>query len=154
MVAVHLSNYLTAPSARPAVVSDACALIDDEVRRTSGISGMAIRSAYRVLTGIRPGIVPTAVDGLLDPFADQLDPFYQQHVTTGRPLAEILITQRTSMAEALLSITDDRAERTSQVTARRAYQRVRGSARAHVEAAAPGIAALIDAHTPEVEPQT
>ncbi len=151
---MHLSSYLTAPSARPAVVSDACALIDDEVRRTSGVSGMAIRSAYRILTGIRPGIVPSAVDGLLDPFADQLDPFYQQHVTTGLPLAEILTAQRTSMAEALLSITDDRAERTSQVTARRAYQRVRGSARAHVEAAAPGIAALIDAHTPAVEPKS
>ena len=109
---------------------------------------MAIRSAYRVLTGIRPGMVPSAVDGLLDPFADQLDPFYQQHLTTGEPLADILSAQRTSMAEALLSITDDRAERTSQATLRRAYQRVRGSARGYVEAAAPGIAALIDAHTP------
>jgi hypothetical protein len=152
MVAVHLSTYLTAPHARPAVVSDACALIDDEVRRTSGISGLAIRSAHRVLTGIRPGMVRSAVDGLLDPFADQLDPFYQQHVTTGQPLVDILTSQRTSMAEALLSITDDRAERTSQVTARRAYQRVRGSARGYVEAAAPGIAALIDAHTPAGEP--
>jgi hypothetical protein len=145
---VHLSLHLTTPDARPAVVADACTLIDQEVSRTSGISGMAIRSAYRVLTGIRPGMVPTAVDGLLDPFADQLDPLYQQHLATGEPLTDILSAQRTSMAEALLSITDDRAERTSQATLRRAYQRVRGSARGYVEAAAPGIAALIDAHTP------
>jgi hypothetical protein len=145
---VHLSIHLTAPTARPAVVSDACALIDQEVARTSGLSGMAIRSAYRFLTGIRPGMVPSAVDGLLDPFADQLDPYYQQHVATGEPLADILAAQRTSMAEALLSITDDRAERTSQVALRRAYQRVRGSARAYVEGAAPGIATLIDGHTP------
>jgi hypothetical protein len=146
---VHLSIHLTSPGARPAVVADACALIDQEVARTSGLSGVAVRSAYRLLTGIRPGMVPNAVDGLLDPFADQLDRFYQQHLTTGDPLADILIAQRTSMAEALLSITDDRAERTSQVTLRRAYQRVRGTARGYVEAAAPGIAALIDAHTPE-----
>jgi hypothetical protein len=145
---VHLSIYLTTPDARPAVVADACTLLDREVARTSGLSGMAIRSAYRILTGIRPGMVPSAVDGLLDPFADQLDPFYQQRVATGEPLSDILTAQRTSMAEALLSITDDRAERTSQVTLRRAYQRVRGSARGYVEAAAPGIAALIDAHTP------
>ena len=52
------------------------------------------------------------------------------------------------MADALLSITDDRAERTSQATLRRAYRRVRGSARGYVEEAAPGIAGLIDAHTP------
>ena len=100
---MHLSLHLTTPDARPAVVADACALIDQEVARTSGISGMAIRSAYRVLTGIRPGMVPSAVDGLLDPFADQLDPFYQQHVATGEPLTDILTAQRTSMAEALLS---------------------------------------------------
>lgn len=145
---MHLSIHLTSPGARPAVVADACALIDQEVARTSGLSGVAVRSAYRLLTGIRPGMVPHAVDGLLDPFADQLDRFYQQHLTTGDPLADILNAQRTSMAEALLSITDDRAERTSQVTLRRAYQRVRGTARGYVEAAAPGIAALIDAHTP------
>ena len=148
---MHLSQHLTVPHVRPEVVADACALLDDEVRRTSGISGMAIRSAYRVLTGIRPGMVPSAVDGLLDPFADQLDPFYQQHVTTGVPLADILASQRTSMAEALLSITDDRAERTSQATLRRTYQRVRGSARGYVEAAAPGIATLIDAHTASLD---
>lgn len=145
---MHLSTYLTPASARPAVIADACALIDDEVDRASGLSAMAIRSAYRVLTGVRPGTVPRAVDGLLDPFADRLDPFYQEHVTTGRPLAEVLVRQRTSMADALLSITDDRAARTSQVTVRRAYQRVRGSARRYVEAAAPGIAELIAAHTP------
>jgi hypothetical protein len=145
---VHLSVHLTSPDARPAVVTDACTLIDQEVARTSGLSGMAVRSAYRLLTGIRPGMVPSAVDGLLDPFADQLDRFYQQHLTTGEPLVDILTAQRTSMAEALLTITDDRAERTSQATLRRAYQRVRGSARGYVEAAAPGIAALIDAHTP------
>lgn len=147
---MHLSVHLTAPSSRPAVVADACALIDQEVARTSGVSGMAVRSAYRVLKGIRPGMVPSAVDGLLDPFADQLDRFYQEHLTTGVPLVDILTGQRTSMAEALLSITDDRAQRTSQATLRRAYQRVRGSARGYVEAAAPGIAELIDAHTPPV----
>ena len=145
---MHLSIHLTTPAARPAVVADACTLIEEEVARTSGISGMAVRSAFKVMTGVRPGIVPSAVDGLLDPFADQLDPFYQEHLSTGQPLVEVLSTQRTSMAEALLAITDDRAERTRQTTLRRAYQRVRGSARGYVEAAAPGIAGLIDAHTP------
>jgi hypothetical protein len=62
---VHLSQHLTVPHVRPEVVADACTLLEDEVRRTSGISGMAIRSAYRVLTGIRPGMVPSAVDGLV-----------------------------------------------------------------------------------------
>jgi hypothetical protein len=145
---VHLSEYLTEPAQRPAVVADACALIDREVSRTSGVSGLAIRSAYRILSGVRPGMVPSAVDSLITPFADQLDPFYQEHVATAEPLDEILVTQRTSMADALLSITDDRADRTHNRTLRRAYLRVRGAARQHVESAAPGIAELISAHAP------
>ena len=145
---MHLSEYLAAPDERPAVVADACALIDRQVARTSGVSGLAIRSAYRVVSGVRPGMVATAVDDLLVPFAEQLDPFYQEHVSTGIPLSEILVVQRTSMADALLSITDDRADRTSNRTVRRAYHRVRGSARQHVEAAAPGIAELVSAHAP------
>jgi Family of unknown function (DUF6918) len=145
---VHLAEYLAAPDERAAVVADACALIDQQVAGTSGVSGLAIRSAYRVVSGVRPGMVATAVDGLLVPFAEQLDPFYQEHVSTGIPLAQVLVAQRTSMAEALLSITDDRADRTTNRTVRRAYQRVRGSARQHVEAAAPGIAELVTAHAP------
>jgi hypothetical protein len=145
---MHLSTYLTTASVRPAVVADACTLIDAEVARASGFSSIAIRSAYKIVSGVRPGIVARAVDGLLDPFADRLDPFYQEHLATGRPMAEVLNSERTSMADALLSITDDRAVRTRQATVRRAYRRVRGSARAYVEAAAPGIAGLIDAHTP------
>ena len=145
---MNLAEYLTPAEVRPAVVRDACDLIDREVARTSKLSGLAIRSAYRVLNGVRPGMVASAVDGLLEPFADRLDPFYQESLTTGRPLAEVLDTQRGPMAEALLSITDERAERTSQATVRRAYQSVRGAARGYVEGAAPGIADLINAHTP------
>lgn len=144
----HLSVYLMEPEARPRVIADACDLIDAEVSRASGFSGVAVRSAYRVVRGIRPGMVPSAVDGLLAPFADQLDPFYQEHVATGEPLVEVLATQRTSMADALLSITDDRADRTGNRTLRAAYLRVRGAARQHVEAAAPGIAQLISTHAP------
>ena len=144
----HLSEHLEDPAARPAVIADACALIDKQVAATVGVSGLAMRSAYRVVKGVRPGMVSHAVDGLLGQFADQLDPFYQEQLATGIPLEQILVDQRTSMAEALLSITDDRAQRTSNRPVRRAYQRVRGSARGYVEAAAPGIAGLIKAHAP------
>jgi hypothetical protein len=148
---MHLSHYLTAPRQRPLVVADACTLIDRQVAATSGVSGLAIRSAYRVVSSVRPGMVATAVDGLLVPFSEQLDPYYQEYLSTGVALSEILESQRTSMAEALLAITDDRADRTSNRTVKRAYQRVRGSARHHVEAAAPGIADLITAHVPGPE---
>jgi hypothetical protein len=150
----HLATHLTVPDARPAVVTDACALLDQEVGRASGVSGLAVRSAYRVLAGVRPGMVASAVDRLLDPFADRLDPFYQEHLATGVPLADVLSAQRAGMADALLAITDDRAQRTSNRTLRAAYRRVRGTAKQYVGAAAPGIAGLIEAHAPVVEGRT
>lgn len=146
----HLSTHLLDPRERPAVVADACALVDRELARTSGLSGMALRAAHRVVVGIRPGMVPHAVDALLPAFADQLDPFYQEYVATGTPLPVLLDEQRGSMADALLSITDDRVSASSNGAVRRAYQSVRRSARGHVEAAAPGIGALLSAHVPEV----
>ncbi len=148
---MHLSTHLTPSEARPAVVADACDLIGAEVSRTSGVSGITLRSAYRALMALRPGMLASAVDSLLDPFADRLDPFYQEHLTTGRPLIDILTEQRTSMAEALLAVTDERAARTKQAGLRRVYHRLRGSAREHVEDAAGGVAWLIDAHTPPPE---
>ena len=142
----HLSEILTVPEKRGAVVADACILLDQEVAGVKGVSGIAVRSGYKVLKGVRPGIVPAAVDALLMPFAEQLDPFYQEHLATGEDLSEILVAQRSTMADALLSITDDRAARTSHGTITKAYRQLRGTAKKHVENAAPGIGALVTQH--------
>jgi hypothetical protein len=142
----HLSEILTVPGKRAAVVADACALLDREVAGVKGVSGIAVRSGYKLLKGVRPGIVPTAVDTLLPPFAEQLDPFYQEHLATGEDLSEILVAQRSSMDDALRSITDDRAERTSHGSITKAYRQLRGTAKKHVENAAPGIGQLIAKH--------
>jgi hypothetical protein len=144
----HLPALLTRPEVRPAVVADATALVERQVRATGGVPGMALRSAHRVLASVRPGMVAAAVDGFLEPFARQLDPYYQEHLARGVPLADLLVAERAGMAEALLAITDERAGRSTNRTLRAAYQRVRGFARPSVEAAAPGIAALIAAHAP------
>lgn len=148
----HLSIHLLDPQERPVVVADACALVDRELSCTSGLSGMALRAAHRAVVGIRPGMIPHAVDALLPAFADQLDPFYQEYLATGTPLPVLLGEQRGTMADALLSITDDRVSASSNAAVRRAYQSVRRSARGHVEAAAPGIGALLSAHVPDVLP--
>jgi hypothetical protein len=140
----HLSAHPLDPQHREAVVADANWMIDAEVRRAPGLSGLAIRSAYRPMSGVRPGLVAGAVEGLLCPLADQLDPFH--HLLAGKPPGRVFADVRTSVADALLSISDDRAERTTYPTLRRAYRQVRGSARRHVQSAGPALADLITAH--------
>ena len=63
---------------RDQVVRDATALVDSEVRAKSGLSGMAIKTAYKAISRVKPGLVAGIVDELLDRFVVTLEPFYQQ----------------------------------------------------------------------------
>lgn len=143
-----LVSILTDPRVRPDVVADGVALVDSEVAAKSGVTGMAIKSAYKVMRGIRPGIVASSVESLLPSFAEQLDPFYQEHLSSGESLGKILDRRRNEMANALLAVTDARAEATSQKALRAAYGKVRGMAAKQVAAAAPGIAKLVTKYAP------
>lgn len=147
-----LSDQLLAAERRPAVVSDACALLDSEVAATSGMSGMALRSAYRVLHSVRPGAVPAAVDELLPQLTRQLEGYHAQSLESGRPLADVLADDPDGVADRLLVVADARVARTSRATVRRAYRKVRGVARRHVVAALPAAAELVERHTAPTVP--
>lgn len=143
-----LRDHLTAPDVRPAVIDDAVALLDREVAARSGVSGLAVKSAYKVLHSAKPGMVRSSVDSLLDPFADALDPFWATGQATGTPLAQLLPEQQDSMAEALLAITDRRAQASSHKAVRAAYNKVRGMAHKQVATAAQGVGELVDKYAP------
>jgi hypothetical protein len=140
---VSLLTTVTAVDVRPAFVDDAVALLDKEVAARGGVSGVAIKSAYKVLKGVKPGMVRSSVDSLVEPFAGALQPYVDQHRQSGRPLSEILSEQREQMANSLLAITDARAEHSSHKSLRTAYGKVRGMAHKQVAAAAPGVAELL-----------
>jgi hypothetical protein len=146
-----LSDQLLAPERRPAFVSDACALLDTEVTHTSGMSGMAIRSAYKVLQSVRPEAVPQAVDELLPAFTAQLEGYHAQSLQTGRRLTDVIDDDPGAVADALLGVADARVARTSRTTVRKAYKKVRGVARRHVVAALPAAAELVEKHTAAVD---
>jgi Family of unknown function (DUF6918) len=147
-----LSEQLLHPERRESVVADACDLIDDEVGRASGASGLALRSAYRVVRKVRPGAVPQVVNELLPQFARQVDRYHQESRETGRPLADVLNDDPGEVADALLSVADARVERSSKGSVRAAYRRVRGVAERHVVAALPAAAALVDKHVQPDDP--
>lgn len=143
-----LKSILTEPSRRQAVVRDAEQLLDSEVAAKSGLSGLAIKGAFKLVKGIRPGLIPDVVDGLLDDFAARLDPFYQAHLTKGGDIASNFAARRGEIADALLGITDDRARHTRHQNLRKAYEGLRPKGKENVEAAVPGVARLIEKHAP------
>lgn len=143
-----LEEALTAPGKRQQVVQDCVRLIDEEVDARSGISGLALKGAYKVVKAVRHGFVGEAVDRFLPPFAARLDPMLAERDTTapGQSLERYFSAHAGRVADALLAITDERAARAGPGPVRGAYERLRPSARRHVEESAPRIGALIDRH--------
>lgn len=133
---------------RQALIKDAVAVLDAEVEDKSGFGGMAVKTAYKVVKGVKPGFVTEAVDYLLDDFLDALDPIYQEALQKGTTPREQLLSNTSRAADALLATTDSRAQRAKSPTLKRTYDKLRPSAKHHVETAMPRVGDLFDKHVP------
>lgn len=141
-----LAEQFQAPEQRDALVRDALEVLDAEVADKGGISGVAIKGAYSIVKGIKPGFIEDVVRGLLDPFLGALDPLYQEGVASGKAPGSHLQANGERMAEALLAITDARAERSAHTAIRKTYGKLRPGAKKHVSAAAPRLGTMLDRH--------
>jgi hypothetical protein len=133
---------------RREVIDDACRVLDLEVADKGGLSGMAIKAAYKLVQGIKPGFVRQVVDHLLDDFLEALDPTYQEALTRGQKPGVHLKANADRVADALLAVTDRRAQKADNATIKKAYEKLRPTAKKHVESAAPRLAELVDRHAP------
>ena len=104
-------------------------LLDQEVSNKKGLSGFAIKSAYRSLCALRPNAPHKVIDHLFDDFWAE----YQQKGSD----PEIL-------SEAWLKITDQKASIYSKTALFKAYQILRPNAAGHVKAAIPKITQLFE----------
>ena len=141
-----LQDNLKDPKRRQAIVDDACQVLDQEVAAKSGITGLAVKGAYKVVKGVKPGFIRETVDHLLDDFVRALEPIYEESVQKGEPAGRYLESNRSRMADALLAITDGRAERAKNLSVKKLYGKLRPTAKKHVEAAAPRLGRLLERH--------
>lgn len=140
-----LSEALTSPSKKSAVVADCCSLIDEEVRDKGGLSGLAVKAGYAAIKGVKPGFVAEVVDKLLPEFASKLDPMWQEGKEKGDAVA-FLTNNKSRAADALLSITDAKSKNAKSSVVRGTYEKLRGSAKKNVEDAIPRLAKLLQKH--------
>lgn len=143
------ARLLDDPSKRPAILADCVRLIDDEVSRKGGLSGVAIKGGYKVVGKIKPGIFREAMDSLLDSFVDRLEPFWAEHRKAGgdeNDFPAFLSKRSDPVADALLSITDARAARANNKTIKKAYEKLRPKGKDHVREAVPGVARTLSKH--------
>lgn len=143
-MAVPLGEILLAPATRPKVIDDCCALIEAEISEKSGVSGTAIKLAYKTVITFKPGHVRFMVGRLLPEMVDKLEPYWAGFTSSGgADFGGYLTKYGDEVAEDLLSITDKHAGLSDRPTIVRAYNAVRGSAGRHIQAALPRVGDLV-----------
>ena len=142
-----LDEILLAPDTRPQVVADCLTLIDAELADKSGISGNAVKLAYRTVNSFAPGYVRETVESILPEAAARLQPYWADfRATGGAEFGDYLAKRGEEVAESLLSITDAWAEESDKAIVVKAYRAVRSGAARHVEAALPRLGDMVLKH--------
>lgn len=145
-----LQSILTADDVRPTVADRCAQLVDSEVSNKSGLSGIAIKAAYKVVQKVKPGMVRDVANKLLPEFAEAIDPMYQESLgqaegsgsSPASSFEKLLNTEQSRAADALLGVTDARIG-SARPAIRKAYEKLRGTAKQHVTQAVPGLARAI-----------
>ena len=143
-MAATLQEILLEPGTRPKVLADCYALIEQGVGDMSGVSGAAVKLAYKAVTTFMPGHVRHMVGLLLPDMVDKLQPYWAGFNTSGgSEFGDYLAKRGGEVADDLLSVTDARAAASGRPTIVRAYKSVRNGAAKHVEAALPRVGSLV-----------
>ena len=134
------------PEQRKAVVADCDKLIQEEVSAKKGLSGMAVKSAFKMIRSFKPDIVPNAMEDLLDEFAEKIDPYWQECQQQGANPESYFAANDKKIANSLLTVTDGRAQKSKHKILVKAYNGLRGKAVAHISAAMPRFSKLVVKH--------
>ena len=144
-MAATLQEILLAPDTQPHVVDDCMTLIHQEVSAKSGVSGTAVKVAYKTANTFASGYLKSKVEQLVPEMVVQLEPFWADFGASGSSgFGDYLATRGDEGSAALLSVTDARAAISQRPTIVKAYQALRGSAAKHVTAALPNLGALVE----------
>ena len=144
---MNLTDVLNDEATRASIIDEVVRLVDDEVGKQRGLSGVAVKAGYEVVQGIKPGFVKNVVEHLLPEFAAALEPMCDQAAAQGQSVSAYFRANSSQIAEALLAVTDARAQRSEHGSVKGAYGKLRGSARKNVEGAVPGLGAIVEKYT-------
>jgi hypothetical protein len=143
-MAATLQQILLTPDNQPKVIADCHTLIELEIKDKSGISGTAVKLAYKTITSFAPGYYNGMVEELVPKIVDKLEPYWADFSTSGSSeFGDYLVKRGGEVSEALLTVTDDYAAQSDKPVILRAYKTVRGSAGKNIEAALPRVGEMV-----------
>lgn len=142
-----LQEILFSPDRQPQLLADSYALLEQEVAELSGVSGAAVRLAYKSVNTFLPGHIRHTVQSLLPHLVDKLEPYWVDFRGSGSgEFGDYMAKRGEEVSQALLSVTDACAAESGNPVVIKTYNTVRGSASRHVEAALPRVGDLVQTH--------
>jgi hypothetical protein len=143
-MAATLQDILLAPDTQPHVVDDCQKLIEEELATKSGVSGTAVKVAYKTAHSLAPGYLRAKVEQLVPEMAVQLEPFWADFSASGSSgFGDYLAKRGDEVSEAMLAVTDAHGALSDRPIIVKAYKAVRPSAAKHITAALPSLGALV-----------
>jgi Family of unknown function (DUF6918) len=142
-----LKEIMQDPNVSRSVVTDGIRVLDEEVGKRSGLGGLAIKGAYKVIKNVQGGrTLERAVEILMPEFIDKLDPYYEayQKQGKGKTWSEYLRPHYDAVAEQLLAVTDRKIRGTDNRAIRGTYDKLRPKARKEVIASLPALTRMME----------
>jgi hypothetical protein len=143
IIMATLQELLLTQEKFPHLVADTQALVDSELDSKGGISGTAVKAAYKVVTAFAPGYYQETVKTMLPEMVIALAPYWDSFTQVGGAFGDYLVSRGPEVAEALLAVTDNMAEASGRAAVVKAYKMVRGGAAKNIEAALPALGAMV-----------
>ena len=106
-MAATLQQILLAPETQPHVITDCKTLIEQEISEKSGVSGTAVKLAYKTVTSFAPGYYHDTLADMLPLMVAKLEPYWADFNTSGGSgFGDYLAKRGDEVAESLLEVTD------------------------------------------------
>jgi hypothetical protein len=140
-----LPDILLVEGAQQQLAKDCQALVDQELSAKSGLSATALKVAYKAVTTFAPGYYQSIVEKMVPDLLEKLQPFWADfHAEGGGQFGDYLAKRGEEVSEAVLTVTDGMTSGSERPAVVKAYKAVRGGAGKHIEAALPGVGALVE----------
>jgi hypothetical protein len=142
-----LKEVIQDPLTAQSVLADGMRVLDEEISRRSGIGGMAIKGAYKVVKNVQGGkMLEKAITVLMPEFIDKLDPYYArfQEEGKGKKWEEYLMPHYATLADELLTVTDRKIQGTDNRAVRGTYDKLRPKAKKEVIASLPALTRMME----------
>jgi hypothetical protein len=139
-----LQELLLTNEKAPHIIADIQTLVDGELANKGGISGTALKGAYKAVTAFAPGYYQGAVSAMLPGMLQALEPYWADFSASGGADFGGYLAQRgPQVSESLLAVTDQMAEGSGRAAVVKTYKMVRGSGQKNIEPALPGLGAIV-----------